>query len=86
VRRHIQSIAKPGILLADMCETLENSVRALIEERGLDAGALPLRGAGSVCLRAGVRVCVWGGHASGQARQQQPGGADGRAGLSCSSL
>jgi methionyl aminopeptidase len=39
VRKYIQKIAKPGILLFDMCETLEDSVRKLIEARGLDAGA-----------------------------------------------
>ncbi|GBF94970.1 methionine aminopeptidase 2B [Raphidocelis subcapitata] len=38
VRAHIQKIVKPGLPLIEMCETLENSVRALIEERGLDAG------------------------------------------------
>lgn len=38
VRKYIQKIAKPGILLIDMCETLEDSVRKLIEARGLDAG------------------------------------------------
>ncbi|GAX77013.1 hypothetical protein CEUSTIGMA_g4460.t1 [Chlamydomonas eustigma] len=38
VRKYIRTIAKPGIVLADMCETLENTVRKLIEERGLDAG------------------------------------------------
>ncbi|KFM23269.1 Methionine aminopeptidase 2B [Auxenochlorella protothecoides] len=37
-RKYVQSIAKPGILLSDMCEKLENSVRLMIEERGLAAG------------------------------------------------
>lgn len=38
VRSYIHTIAKPGIKLSDMCETLESSVRSLIEERGLAAG------------------------------------------------
>ena len=38
VRKYIQTIAKPGISLTTLCETLENSVRNLIEARGLDAG------------------------------------------------
>lgn len=31
-------IAKPGIKMIDLCETLENSVRQLIQENGLEAG------------------------------------------------
>lgn len=38
VRSYIRTIAKPGILMVDLCETLENSVRQLIEESGLAAG------------------------------------------------
>lgn len=38
VRKYITSIAKPGIRLFDMCECLEDSVRNLIEAKGLDAG------------------------------------------------
>ena len=38
VRRYVHTIAKPGILMVDLCEKLENSVRALIEENGLEAG------------------------------------------------
>jgi len=38
VRRYIRGIAKPGIKLADMCECLEDSVRHLIDARGLEAG------------------------------------------------
>ncbi len=38
VRKYIRTIAKPGIPMVELCETLENSVRALIEENGLDAG------------------------------------------------
>jgi len=37
VRRYIRKVAVPGVRLFDMCETLENSVRALIQERGLQA-------------------------------------------------
>lgn len=35
----MKTIIKPGIPLTDMCETLEGTVRKLIDERGLDAGA-----------------------------------------------
>jgi methionyl aminopeptidase len=39
VRAHIvQNVAKPGVSLTHMCETLEDSVRALIEASGLEAG------------------------------------------------
>lgn len=38
MRRYIHTIAKPGIPMVELCENLENSVRALIEENGLDAG------------------------------------------------
>ncbi len=38
VRSYIRTIAKPGIKMVDLCETLEGSVRALIEEKGLAAG------------------------------------------------
>jgi len=38
VRKYIQTIAKPGIPLTQLCETLEDAVRNLIEARGLDAG------------------------------------------------
>eukprot|EP00877_Chromochloris_zofingiensis_P010686 jgi/Chrzof1/5871/Cz16g18240.t1 len=38
VRKYMQSVIKPGISLFDMCETLEDSVRKLIEAKGLDAG------------------------------------------------
>lgn len=38
VRRYVHTIAKPGIPMVELCENLENSVRALIEENGLEAG------------------------------------------------
>ena len=38
VRMHMHKVIKPGIKLADMCETLEGTVRRLIEENGLEAG------------------------------------------------
>ena len=38
VRKYVQTIAKPGVLLIDMCEKLEACSRALIEEHGLEAG------------------------------------------------
>ena len=37
VRKYIKKIAVPGIKLIDLCETLEDSVRKLIEEKGLQA-------------------------------------------------
>ncbi|KAL6498972.1 Methionine aminopeptidase 2B [Orobanche gracilis] len=38
VRKYIRSILKPGMLMTDICETLENTVRKLISENGLQAG------------------------------------------------
>lgn len=38
VRSYIRKIAKPGIAMIDICETLEGSVRSLIQENGLAAG------------------------------------------------
>ncbi|KAL4442075.1 hypothetical protein ABPG77_011336 [Micractinium sp. CCAP 211/92] len=38
VRKYVQTIAKPGILMTELCEKLEDSVRALIDARGLEAG------------------------------------------------
>lgn len=38
VRKYMRSIIKPGILMIDLCETLENTVRKLISENGLQAG------------------------------------------------
>ena len=38
VRKYVNTIAKPGILMSDLCEKLENTTRALVEERGLEAG------------------------------------------------
>lgn len=39
VRKYMQEeVIKPGIPLIDMCETLENTVRRLIAEKGLEAG------------------------------------------------
>jgi methionyl aminopeptidase len=38
VRQYIDGWVKPGMKLIDVCETLEDSVRRLIEERGLEAG------------------------------------------------
>ena len=42
VRSYIKKIAVPGVKLIDMCETLENSVRSLIQERGLQARGPPV--------------------------------------------
>jgi len=38
VRKYMRSIIKPGMLMVDLCETLENMVRKLIKENGLQAG------------------------------------------------
>lgn len=38
VRKYVQTIAKPGILMTELCEKLEDSVRQLIDARGLEAG------------------------------------------------
>mmetsp|Transcript_4024 Transcript_4024/g.12088 ORF Transcript_4024/g.12088 Transcript_4024/m.12088 type:complete len:1025 (-) Transcript_4024:110-3184(-) len=38
VRKYIMTKIKPGIKLIDMCETLENTTRTLIEEDGMHAG------------------------------------------------
>ncbi|PNY08547.1 methionine aminopeptidase 2B-like protein [Trifolium pratense] len=38
VRKYMKGIIKPGMLMTDLCETLENTVRKLISEDGLQAG------------------------------------------------
>ncbi|KAI9084382.1 hypothetical protein K1719_033724 [Acacia pycnantha] len=38
VRKYMRGIIKPGMLMTDLCETLENTVRKLISEDGLQAG------------------------------------------------
>jgi len=38
VRKYMRSIIKSGMLMIDLCETLENMVRKLIKENGLQAG------------------------------------------------
>ena len=38
VRKYIDNWVKPGMKLIDVCETLEDSVRQLIQARGLEAG------------------------------------------------
>lgn len=38
VRKYVRSIIKPGMLMVDLCETLENNVRRLIQENGLQVG------------------------------------------------
>ena len=52
VRKYIRSIAKPGIKLIDMCECLEDSVRNLIEARGLAAGIAFPTGCSLDCVAA----------------------------------
>ncbi|KAL0837845.1 hypothetical protein Bca101_089735 [Brassica carinata] len=38
VRKYVRSIVKPGMLMTDVCETLEDIVCKLISENGLKAG------------------------------------------------
>ncbi|KAK9703692.1 Methionine aminopeptidase 2 [Basidiobolus ranarum] len=38
VRKYAQKVAKPGMSMIELCETIENGTRALIEENGLEAG------------------------------------------------
>lgn len=38
VRKYVQTIAKPGILMTDLCEKLETMNRTLVQENGLNAG------------------------------------------------
>ncbi|KAF3519022.1 hypothetical protein DY000_02061843 [Brassica cretica] len=38
VRKYMRSIVEPGMLLTDICETLEITARTLISEKGLKAG------------------------------------------------
>ncbi|KAL6558652.1 hypothetical protein OROMI_019002 [Orobanche minor] len=37
VRKYMMSVIKPGMLMVDLCETLENNARKLISENGLQA-------------------------------------------------
>jgi len=57
VRNYIRTIAKPGVLMVDLCETLENSVRQLIEESGLAAGiAFPTGEVNDRSIRAKISI------------------------------
>ena len=38
VRKYIQEWVKPGMKMIDVCETLENSVRKLLNAKGLECG------------------------------------------------
>lgn len=38
VRRYVHTIAKPGVRLFDLCKVLEDATRALVEEKGMEAG------------------------------------------------
>ncbi len=38
MRAYIRGIAKPGIAMTELCEKLEDTVRQLIAENGLEAG------------------------------------------------
>ena len=37
-RKYMQRVIKPGIKLIDMCETLEETARTLVEANGLTSG------------------------------------------------
>ncbi len=43
VRKYANSFIKPGLLMTDICERIENATRALIEENGLIAGILSMK-------------------------------------------
>ena len=38
-RKYMQRVIKPGIKLIDMCETLEETARTLVEANGLTSGS-----------------------------------------------
>ncbi|XP_015648362.1 methionine aminopeptidase 2A isoform X2 [Oryza sativa Japonica Group] len=52
VRKYMRSILKPGMLMIDLCETLENMVRKLIKENGLEAGIAFPTGCSLNCVAA----------------------------------
>eukprot|EP00258_Populus_trichocarpa_P028156 XP_024444175.1 methionine aminopeptidase 2B isoform X4 [Populus trichocarpa] len=52
VRKYMKSILKPGMLMTDLCETLENTVRKLISENGLQAGIAFPTGCSLNCVAA----------------------------------
>ena len=55
VRKYVKKIAVPGVRLFDMCETLENSVRALIQEKGLQVRrARRAAPGGTLCTPSGL--------------------------------
>jgi hypothetical protein len=61
VRKYAQSIIRPGIVLADMCEKIENMNRALVKEDGLNVGVGVYRGLEcgvfSAATRSYARLC-----------------------------
>ncbi|KAJ6867464.1 hypothetical protein NC652_038620 [Populus alba x Populus x berolinensis] len=52
VRKYMKTILKPGMLMTDLCETLENTVRKLISENGLQAGIAFPTGCSLNCVAA----------------------------------
>ncbi|CAG8568563.1 376_t:CDS:10 [Paraglomus brasilianum] len=38
VRKYVQKTVKPGMLMIDICEMIENGTRTLVEEQGLERG------------------------------------------------
>jgi hypothetical protein len=59
VRKYIKKIAVPGVKLIDLCETLEDSVRKLIEEKGLQARKRRVSiNSSTPRLRVGCELCM----------------------------
>ena len=57
VRKYAQSIIRPGIVLADMCEQIENLNRALVKEDGLNVSARRV-----ACAAGAAIAVVWCWH------------------------
>jgi hypothetical protein len=55
----MRTVAKPGVLMIDMVEKLEATVRTLIEASGLDAGEGPICGGRPRMLLWGPVGCSW---------------------------
>ena len=74
VRKHMQSIIKPGILMTDMCEQLENLNRRLVQENGLKARPAAVSPLGPPGLLGQWRVARPGGHRIPHGLLAQPRG------------
>ena len=58
VRKYIKKIAVPGVTLIDLCETLEDSVRKLIEEKGLQARSRDVSASCCALLFRAAQPCL----------------------------